>query len=542
MRAEDLKLEELVSFAEGCVSLHGRRLVLHDMHAFAQLRRDWLAMVGPAGARRIFTRFGYFWGEADAAAMSRIFKWDNRLEWLRAGSRLHTLQGVAKSVIKSLQVDELQGKISMEVVWHDSGEALEHISDAGGGAGAKSDVPVCWMLVGYASGYASHCMGREVYFIEQKCLAKGDRLCRALGKDRPSWGKEIEEHLPYFRTEDIVGKIKQLTGKLQKASRELVLQRRQLGLDGPSAMSFPEVRSASFGRVLDMACRVAPYDCSVLITGESGVGKEVLARHIHKLSHRNKKAMVSVNCGALPETLLESELFGHKAGAFTGAIGDRVGLFEQAEGSTIFLDEIGEVSANMQVKLLRVLQEKEIMRVGESKPRKVDVRIIAATNRNLAQAIASGKFREDLYYRLSVIVVEVPPLRERKEDILPLARGFVRSFARRLKMPQLTLGASCLDWLLSYHWPGNVRELENAIERSAVMSRDGLILPEHLPPAIIQGAAVKNEHNPLELTLWQLERQHIDKVLELTGGNRTKAARALGISQATLWRKLKNEP
>jgi transcriptional regulator with PAS, ATPase and Fis domain len=180
------------------------------------------------------------------------------------------------------------------------------------------------------------------------------------------------------------------------------------------------------------------------------------------------------------------------------------------------------------------------MRVGESKPRKADVRIIAATNRELAQAIATGKFREDLYYRLSVIVVEVPPLRDRKEDILPLARGFVRSFARRLKMPQLTLGAACLDWLLSYHWPGNVRELENAIERSAVMSRDGLILPEHLPPAIIQGAAVKHETDPLELTLWQLERQHIDKVLELTGGNRTKAARALGISQATLWRKLKN--
>ncbi|MFH1743007.1 MAG: sigma 54-interacting transcriptional regulator, partial [bacterium] len=245
---------------------------------------------------------------------------------------------------------------------------------------------------------------------------------------------------------------------------------------------------------------------------------------------------------ALPETLLESELFGHKAGSFTGAIRDRIGLFEEANKGTIFLDEIGDISQTMQVKLLRVLQEKEILRVGESRTRKIDVRVIAATNQKLAQLMHEGKFREDLYYRLGVIEIEIPPLRDRKEDILPLARYFVTQLTKKLNIPQLRLDATCVDYLHRYHWPGNVRELENAIERAAVLGKDQLILPEYLPPAIIHaGRSPIRDADPLTYTLAQLEHDHIQTVLELTAGNRTRAAEVLAISPATLWRKLKRE-
>ncbi|HRU06247.1 MAG TPA: sigma 54-interacting transcriptional regulator, partial [Candidatus Brocadiia bacterium] len=404
MRAEDLKLEELVDFQEGRLNLHGRRLLIHALHALAQFRKDLIDMAGPDVARRVLTRFGYIHGHADAAAMKRIFEWRSLTEWLKAGPRMHSLQGMVRAVVRSLKVDEAAGHIEMEVTWHDSGEAEEHLIEFG-----LAREPVCWMLVGYASGYASFCMGRDVYFIEQTCAAAGARVCSAIGKDRASWGPAIDPYLPYFQAADIQGKISKLTQELKQKTKELSEKRRRLReLEGARRQHMVEVRSESFRRALDLASRIAPYDTTVLITGESGAGKEVMARHIHANSHRAQGPFVAVNCGALPETLLESELFGHKAGAFTGAFEDRVGLFEQASKGIIFLDEIGDISPAMQVKLLRVLQEREIMRVGESKTRKVDARVLAATNRDLKKDIADGRFREDLYYRLGVIEIVVP--------------------------------------------------------------------------------------------------------------------------------------
>ena len=534
MKAEDLRIQELVEFADGTLSLHGRRLVLHDINAFAQFRRDLVEMVGLEQTRRILTRFGYFWGQADAAAMKRIFTWDSPAEWLMAGPRMHALQGVARVVVKRMEMDPEAGRLAMDVVWHDSGEAEEHMISLGG-----SDVPVCWMLVGYASGYATFCLGREVYFVEQSCRAQGNRVCTAVGKDRDSWGPELTPHLPYFQADDIHGKILQLSEELQARTRELARERRRvqaLTHNGPAGLV--EVHSESFRRVLDLAARVAPFDTSLLVTGETGVGKEVLARHIHRLSNRAGGPFLGVNCTALPDTLLESELFGHKAGSFTGAVRNRIGLFEEAQSGTIFLDEIGDVSPAMQMKLLRVLQEKEITRVGESKPRKVDVRIIAATNRDLMAAVRAGRFREDLFYRLRVIPVEVPPLRERREDILHLARHFVGRFAKSLGKPGLRLDATCVDYLQAHRWPGNVRELENAVERAAVLSRDGVIRPHDLPPEVTHGPP-SGEPSGDSLTLAEVEERHVRAALEKAGGNRTRAAEALGISPSTLWRRLK---
>jgi len=534
MRAEEIVLGELLEFEDGRINLHGRRLVLHSLDAFAQFRKDLVGMVGLDQARRILTRFGYFWGQADAAAMKRIFEWDSLTEWLLAGPRMHALQGVTRVQVKSLEIDEAAGRFRMEVVWHGSGEAEEHLT-----ALEKSEVPACWMLVGYASGYATFCMGKEVYFVEKRCRAAGDRACTAIGMDADSWGPELELHLPYFRAEDIRGTVRRLTEELKRKMRELARERRRAARLEHSLSPYVEVRSEAFRRVLDLAARAAPFDTSILITGETGTGKEVIARHIHKLSRRAAGPFVAVNCGALPETLLESELFGHKAGAFTGAVADRVGLFEQAKGGTILLDEIGDISPAVQTKLLRVLQEKEIMRVGESVPRRVDVRIMAATNRDLDAAVREGKFREDLLYRLRVIEIEVPPLRERQEDIIPLARHMVERLAQTLKMPHLRLDATALDYLLRYPWPGNVRELENALERAAVFSGGGKITPECLPPKIVHGASIATGIGDPTRSLEDVEREHIRAVLARVNGNRSRAAKILGISPTTLWRRLR---
>ncbi|MBN2377802.1 MAG: sigma-54-dependent Fis family transcriptional regulator [Sedimentisphaerales bacterium] len=537
MKPEDIHLEEILDFSPGRIDLKGRRLVLHDIHAFAQMRKDLVEMVGIEQTRRLLTRFGFSWGYADAAAMTRIFKWDSLADWLKAGPRMHTLQGVTRSVVKSLDFDEDGENFNMHLDWHHSGEAEEHLIAFG-----KSDHCVCRMLVGYASGYATFCLGKNIYFIENKCRAKGDRICSATGKNENAWPDEFKDQLANFKEVDhIQKKIKDLTILLKRKDRQLANQNKRLGLlDHAKKHGFVEVHSRSFQRVLDLANRTARYDSSVLITGESGAGKEVLARYIHKLSARADNVFTAVNCGALPETLLESELFGHQAGSFTGAIKNRAGLFEQSQKGTIFLDEIGDITPALQLKLLRVLQEKEIMRVGESKTRKVDVRIIAATNKILSEEITKGSFREDLFYRLAVLEIEVPPLRDRKDDILPLARHFIQRLAKKLNLPDLHLDPSCLDYLLAHNWPGNVRELENALERAAVLSRNNLILPEFLPPAITRTQSLSS---PADLspnrTLAEVEKQYIGTVLKITGQNKSKAAKILDISPATLWRKLK---
>jgi DNA-binding NtrC family response regulator len=542
MRADDLRLDELVAFTPGEISFQGRRLVLHSLHAMGQLRADLVRMVGAEHARRIFTRFGYFHGQAGAAVLKRSFDWESDAEWLRAGLELQTLQGAARATLKSLAVAPA---FRMEVTWHKSGEAVEHLVAFG-----RAEDPICWILTGYLSGYASYCLGRNVYFIEHKCRARGDRVCEVTGREAEAWGAALAPHLPFFEPEDIQGKIRQLTDELREKSAELVRHRERLQqLERRASPGFAEVRSRAYQQVLDLCDRVAPFDTPVLVTGESGVGKEVLARHLHERSPRAGGPFLAVNCAALPETLLEAELFGHTAGAFTGAVRDRLGLFAEARGGTLLLDEIGDMPAALQVKLLRVLQEKEVLRLGESVPRRIDVRLVATTNRDLEQAVAQGAFRDDLFYRLSVIEVRVPPLRERPEDILPLARLFVRALARRLKLPNLRLDAACLDRLQRYPWPGNVRELQNALERAAVLSHDGLIGLSGLPPAVLAARALapaaaggtrgERPRAAVERSLAVVEREHIDAVLRLTGGHKARAARILGIGTSTLWRKLK---
>jgi NtrC-family two-component system response regulator AlgB len=291
-------------------------------------------------------------------------------------------------------------------------------------------------------------------------------------------------------------------------------------------------RNSKMLEQLELAKEVADSTLTVLIEGESGTGKEVVAQYIHKLSSRAAKPFVKVNCAALAETLLESELFGHAKGAFTGAMKDRQGRFEMADGGTIFLDEIGDIPQNVQVKLLRFLQHREFERVGENLTRKVDVRVIAATNRNLADSLKEGTFREDLYYRLNAVRISLPPLRQRPEDILLLAMHFVKKFSPPNK--QVQLSPETIACLTTYRWYGNVRELENAVERAVLLAKNGIIHPHHLPPEIEH---VK-EQAPGLLSLEEVERQHVKKVLQLAH-DLEEAARLLDIDPATLWRKRK---
>jgi DNA-binding NtrC family response regulator len=290
--------------------------------------------------------------------------------------------------------------------------------------------------------------------------------------------------------------------------------------------------------------RVAPTRSTILIVGESGTGKELVARSIHQHSTRSAGSFVAVNCGALTETLLEAELFGHVRGSFTGAVNDRKGLWEEAAGGTLFLDEVGETSPAFQVKLLRALQEGEIRRVGSSRATQVDARILAATNRNLEQDVKDGKFREDLFYRLSVVTLRVPSLKERRTDIPLLAERFLGMVLDREGHKQLTLSEETIRTLVAYNWPGNVRELESAIEYAVLHARGHAIVPEDLPEKLQSAQVRAAARSPLSAlfedlpALDELERRYLFYILEVTGGNRTRAAEVLGIDRRTLYRML----
>ncbi len=291
-------------------------------------------------------------------------------------------------------------------------------------------------------------------------------------------------------------------------------------------------RSQVMQELFTLMAQVSKSEATVLIRGESGTGKELVAQELHDHSFRAKKPFIKVNCAALPEGIIESELFGHEKGAFTGAHMLRKGRFELADGGSIFLDEVGELSLQMQVKLLRVVQEHEFERVGGTKTIKVDVRIIAATNRNLEEEIQNGKFREDLYYRLNVFPLHIPPLRERKSDILLLCDHFIEKYNRKNHFDIKRISSSAIDLLMMYHWPGNVRELENCIERAAILSRDDVIHANHLPPTL-QSAESSNTQfrSTLQQELDNLEKELIADALKHTFGNRAKAARELGITE-----------
>jgi DNA-binding NtrC family response regulator len=340
-----------------------------------------------------------------------------------------------------------------------------------------------------------------------------------------------------FRLDDVR---KVIANAMERA--QLLRENRQLRNQVNDGRSGARIitQDAAIQRLLETALQIAPTDCNVLITGESGTGKELLARYIHLQSGRAEKPFIAVNCGALQEELLANELFGHEKGAFTGAGEKRSGLIEAADGGTLFLDEISDMSLAMQIKLLRVLQEREVLHLGGTRPIPVDVRFLAATNRDLHHEVEAGYFRHDLYFRLDVVTLQLPPLAERRDDIPLLAYYFLKKVAHRMGRTVVDIDPEAMAMLRDYDYPGNIRELENVIERGVALATGRELTPAQLPPALVDRAVhvvrASGEQLP---TLEEREEQYIRWVLNRTGGNRTRAAEILGIDRVSLWRKLK---
>ena len=538
MRADDLDHKELLELDPegGLIRFAGQRALLIDAVAMGLLRKYLIENFGSTAARTVLTQFGFAHGYRMAEAMKSEFKWDTEEDWRRAGARIHTLEGLFRVEPGS------DGPLSKGgVMLIASYEAEQHLLHSG-----RSDVAVCWTISGLTSGYISRSSGKEIYVLEDRCMGKGDAACHLMGRTREEWGDERAEELRFFdakRLEECLDvSLQRVTETLKSAERKLREHRRALVRVAPDVVEPLGIvaQSSAMRQVVDLARRVAKVDSTVLITGESGSGKERIARLVHDESTRAAGPFIAVNCGAITETLLESELFGHARGAFTGATQDRPGLFEAANGGTLLLDEVGEVSPGMQVKLLRTLQEREVRRVGENKSRRVDVRVLAATNRDLAHGVAGGSFRQDLYYRLKVVELHVPPLRERRDDILPLGRVLLTDAAARMKRKIAGLAPSAADQLLRYEWPGNVRELENAMERAVALARGNRVeledLPEEVRQAFPNPVATAGTIRPLD----EIEKEYILASLELNGGNQTRTAEQLQIGSATLYRKLKS--
>jgi DNA-binding NtrC family response regulator len=536
MRVEDLDVKELLELDPegGVIRFAGHRALLLDAVAMGLLRKYLVENFGYSAARAVLTQFGFAHGWRMAEAMQTEFKWEND-DWRLAGARILTLQGLFRAETGG---DPLSKTGSTLVA---SYEAEQHLLHFG-----RADAPMCWTLCGIMSGYISRTAGKEIYVLEDRCLGKGDAACHLIGRTRQEWGNERASELQFFEQKPlkecldvsldrVMETLKLAESKLNAHRTALVRVARDV--EEPLGII---AKSASIRRLVDMTRRVAKVDATVLITGESGAGKERVARLVHDESSRASGPFIAVNCGAITETLLESELFGHARGAFTGATHDRPGLFEAANGGTLHLDEIGEISTGMQVKLLRVLQEREIRRVGENKSRKVDVRIVAATNRDLGKVVLEGGFRQDLYYRLKVVELHVPALRDRREDILPLARVLLAGSALQMKRDISGISPAAADQLLRYHWPGNVRELANTMERAVALTVASRVeledLPEEIREVFRSPVAAAGAVRPLE----EIERDYILEALAANDGNQSQTAEQLKIGSATLYRKLKS--
>jgi DNA-binding NtrC family response regulator/predicted hydrocarbon binding protein len=537
MRVDELKISELVEFDSegGLVRFANQRALIFDATAKGNLSKELIDNFGTSTARAVLTRFGYVQGWRMAAATQDLFQWESETDWQEACGRIHMLGGMYHM---GAGTPGCLTKDGLSVVG--SYEAEQHLAHSG-----KSDTPVCWTICGIMSGYLSRSMDKEIYVFEEHCMGCGAPACHFLARTLDEWGDERADELRFYHVENLKEwlepSLHRITEDLKETERKLRVKRRTLARVAPDAIDPLGVvaRSPAMRRVVDLARRIAQVDSTVLITGESGTGKELISQLVHEESSRSSRPFIAVNCGAITESLLESELFGHARGAFTGAVQERPGLFEAANGGTLLLDEIGDVSPGMQVKLLRVLQEREIRRVGENKSRPVNVRVIAATNRELAADIAEGRFRMDLYYRLNVVQVHVPALRDRREDILPLARILLAGAAKRMKRPVTGFVPRAADQLLRYDWPGNVRELENAIERAIVLGSTNLVGYDDLPEEVRQAVPIPSVTGPVR-ELGEIEKDYILAVLDLNDGNQTRTAKQLGIGSATLSRKLRS--
>lgn len=546
---EELKECLLFSPDDGRIWLNDQRMLLLHTSSFGALRREIIERLGSPQARGLFTRTGYLSGARDARLIRERWPQASAAAIFAAGTHLHTLEGMTRVEPLHFKFDADCGFYEGEFLWHHSCEADEHLTAYGVGQD-----PACWTELGYAIGFVSGLFGRMVIFREVECRGMGHANCRVVGKTAEQWG-DVESDLAY------------LNASGGPAATPAPAVSSFTPASAPPQGPEPIGASAAFNAANLSLQRVAPTPATVLISGESGVGKELFARQLHRMSPRHHAPFVALNCAAIPDNLIEAELFGVDRGAYTGASHSRPGRFERAQGGTLFLDEITCLSLAGQSKLLRALQEREIERVGGVQAIKVDVRVVAACNVDLQQAVARGDFREDLFYRLNVYPIALPPLRERRDDIPLLINAFLQRLCRDYQRTPAGLTMRALKTLLRYDFPGNIRELQNLVERGLIASEEGqpidlvhLFRNERLPE---QGYSIDREGGltvnplseppaatlePLLDTLTQhdqsfsidgLEARLINEAMQQSAGNLAAAARAVGLSRAQFAYRLK---
>jgi len=526
----------------GQIWLHEHRMLLVHAEALGILRKELIDTLGMNRARRLLTRMGYESGARDAELVSKRAPKESVLEAFMTGPLLHSLEGIVRVTPIKLEADRQTGHFYGEDLWENSWEGQWHKRHYG-----PHSEPVCWSQIGYACGYTSTFMGRPILYKEVECIGMGSSHCRVVGKPIEEW-EDVGEETPFLAQESIadqlidlqtqIVQLRSTIGKIEKLPSDIV---------GYS----PAFRSA-FG-LLEQA---AGSNITVLLQGETGVGKEVFARHLHDRGPRSAKSFIAINCAAIPHDLVESELFGVEKGAFTGALTSRPGRFERANGGTLFLDEIGDLPLPTQAKLLRVLQEGEIERLGGQEVRKVDVRLVAATNVDLKQLVQEGKFRSDLYFRLNAFQVDIPPLRERKEDIPLIAKRFLEKYSAVHGKKLRGFTDKAKRALLRYPWPGNIRELQNMVERGVILAPNGTRVEfDHLfslshEDHDLEFAVGSNgglDASPWEpgkdlceavfngaMTLGQVEAMLIESAVDKAHGNLSGAARMLGLTRPQL--------
>lgn len=535
-------------FDTGHIWLGETRMILLHGAAIIALRKELIDSLGTDRARGVLTRMGYASGASDAAWARKLYPDATETELLVMGPQLHTLEGIVCVCNGKLTIDIAKGVFYGEFTWESSFEADAHTKLYG-----LSSEPACWMQLGYACGYVSTLMGKFILFNETECSAAGAHHCQIIGRPANEW-PDAQESLKYYQPDSVADHIMALQTQVQNLRYSIVDDLHTDDLVGASP---------SFRQAAGLLKKAASSQVTVLLLGETGVGKELFARALHNISNRADRPFVAVNCAALPEQLIESELFGVEKGAFTGAQQSRPGRFERAHGGTLFLDEAGELSASAQAKLLRVLQEGELERIGDSRTRKVDVRVVAATNVNLSQAVEEGRFRKDLYYRLNIYPVTIPPLRERKDDIALLVQRFLDKYGVRHSKKVVGVTDQVMHAFKQYYWPGNIRELENVIERGIILAQEGgRIDLADIFPAITadpgkprlsslakDGSVLKQDEGTVEAFLDYVQKNKVSlddvesvllkAAMARADGNLSSAARALGMTRPQLAYRLK---
>jgi DNA-binding NtrC family response regulator/predicted hydrocarbon binding protein len=542
------------------ILLDGKRMALIHGQALGSLRREMIDSIGIEASRGLFTRMGYASGKQDGETARRL---STELEFPNAflfGPHFYTLEGLARTEVMSIEIDLNSGCYRGEFTLQDSLEVETHLRDFG-----DSDCPVCWMQTGYASGYMTTFIGRPIPHKEASCRGMGADVCRVVGKPLDEWGADFIEESAFYGSEAFTfygsGSARGFPAK--KRGEKSPRLRSGSSANTPSRKAHEIVGvSPAILTAIRLIRKVAKTQVPVLILGETGVGKELFAKELHAQSERAEAPFIAVNCAAIPATLVEAELFGVEEGAYTGANVSRPGRFERADHGTLFLDEVGSLSLSSQGALLRALQTGEIERVGTTRVRQVDVRLVSATNEDLEKKIAAGTFRSDLFYRLNLVPVRIPPLRERREDVPLLVSHFLAKFNRVYQRAFATLSEDAMKALLERDYPGNVRELANDIERAVILSADdGPLDTSFLCQIEAQsrdsfddGFSGRTQPTPgfrellraavqaSSLTLDDLEHAIMETAVEASSGNLAAAARRIGVTRRRLAYRLRTAP